>query len=192
MSIVNHFPSRNLILKESPEAELKKLGIQEAALDAKLTMPPLPPSFSIRGEMTPVEDQGSQGDPVPHSALLPALSIFIKETFLRHRLPTRPKRHTVIALRVLQLYMPIKFASRQDQLTNRVGPMIQAKPAGLIHQTFLALLATGSTTLGTCTTVREHRCLQAFGIQLAYLLRRGSQSQLLYSGRYSHGERLFL
>lgn len=61
MSIVNHFPPRKLTLKESSEAEFKKLGIQEAVLDTKIAMPPLPQNFSIRGEMTPVEDQGMQG-----------------------------------------------------------------------------------------------------------------------------------
>jgi hypothetical protein len=61
MALVHHFPARNLILKESPESEFKKLGIGEATLGALAAMPPLPPSFSIRSEMTPVEDQGSQG-----------------------------------------------------------------------------------------------------------------------------------
>lgn len=61
MTIVHHFPPRNLILKESTDSEFKKLGIGEATLGALVAMPPLPQSFSIRSEMTSVEDQGSQG-----------------------------------------------------------------------------------------------------------------------------------
>ncbi|WP_231942347.1 hypothetical protein, partial [Cupriavidus taiwanensis] len=61
MALVNHFPPRNLILKESTESEFKKLGIGEATLGPLVAMPPLPQSFSIRSEMTAVEDQGSQG-----------------------------------------------------------------------------------------------------------------------------------
>lgn len=61
MTLVHHFPPRHLILKESTDAEFKKLGIGEATLGALATLPPLPQSFSIRSEMTAVEDQGSQG-----------------------------------------------------------------------------------------------------------------------------------
>lgn len=61
MIVVHHFPARKLVLKESTEAEFKRLGIGEANLEPMVAMPPLPPSFSIRSEMTGVEDQGSQG-----------------------------------------------------------------------------------------------------------------------------------
>lgn len=61
MFIVQHFKSRNLILKESTAADFKALGIEEATIDPSIAMPPLPQSFSIKGEMTAVEDQGSQG-----------------------------------------------------------------------------------------------------------------------------------
>lgn len=61
MPLINHFPARYLILKESPDAEFKKLGIGEATLDPRVAMPPLPQSFSIQSEMTAVEDQGSGG-----------------------------------------------------------------------------------------------------------------------------------
>lgn len=59
--IFHHFPSRKLILKESPQQEFERLKIGEATLDAKLMMPPLPQAFSIRNEQTAVEDQGQQG-----------------------------------------------------------------------------------------------------------------------------------
>jgi C1A family cysteine protease len=59
--IVHHFESRTLLLKESTAADFAKLKIGEATIDPSITMPPLPQSFSIRSEMTAVENQGSQG-----------------------------------------------------------------------------------------------------------------------------------
>ncbi len=61
MTLVNHFKPRRLILKESTEQDFERLGIQEAVLPPSLTSPPIPPSFSIRNELTAVEDQGSGG-----------------------------------------------------------------------------------------------------------------------------------
>jgi C1A family cysteine protease len=59
--IVNHFKPRKLLLKESTEQDFIDLEIGEAVIDPSITLPPIPHSFSIRSEMTPVEDQGSQG-----------------------------------------------------------------------------------------------------------------------------------
>jgi hypothetical protein len=50
-----------LMLKESTAQDFEALGVGEAMLDGPETMPPLPPQFTIRSEMTPVEDQGFQG-----------------------------------------------------------------------------------------------------------------------------------
>jgi hypothetical protein len=61
MTIVNHFKSRKLVLKESTEQDFVKLKIGEAKLDPTITMPPIPQNYSIRNEMTAVEDQGAQG-----------------------------------------------------------------------------------------------------------------------------------
>jgi Papain family cysteine protease len=59
MTIVNHFKPRKLILKESTKQDFVDLQIGEATIDPSLTLPPFPPSFSIRNEMTAVEDQGA-------------------------------------------------------------------------------------------------------------------------------------
>lgn len=61
MTIVNHFKSRTLILKESTKLDFVNLGIEEATLDPSILLPPSPPSFTIQGEMTDVRDQGSAG-----------------------------------------------------------------------------------------------------------------------------------
>ncbi|MBE7500327.1 MAG: C1 family peptidase [Verrucomicrobiales bacterium] len=59
--VFTHFPSRKILMKESPAEEFARLQIGEATLDASIAMPPLPQSFSIRNEQTSVEDQGSAG-----------------------------------------------------------------------------------------------------------------------------------
>lgn len=61
MTYVNHFKKRHLILKESTEKDFLELGIEEAILDSESQIISLPQNFSIRNEMTAVEDQGSQG-----------------------------------------------------------------------------------------------------------------------------------
>lgn len=53
--------SVKLILPESPESDLQTLLDADAGLDTTIAMPPLPESFSIKLEMTPVKDQGSLG-----------------------------------------------------------------------------------------------------------------------------------
>lgn len=61
MSHFEHFPKRNILLPETTDAELQKFGVAEALIPTGLLLPPLPQNFSIRGEMTAVQDQGSQG-----------------------------------------------------------------------------------------------------------------------------------
>ncbi|EJN22648.1 cysteine protease [Pseudomonas sp. GM79] len=61
MTVLDYFKPIKLLLKESTNDEFVALNIQEAKIDHALTMPPLPATFSIRNEMTAVEDQGGQG-----------------------------------------------------------------------------------------------------------------------------------
>lgn len=61
MTGLAHFPTRTLIVHESSPDDFKKLGIGKAELQEDLSLPGLPPTFSIRNEMTPVRDQGFQG-----------------------------------------------------------------------------------------------------------------------------------
>lgn len=61
MAYFEHFSRRHLILKESTEKDFEELGVTEAKLDPESLLIPLPQSFSIRNEMTAVEDQGGQG-----------------------------------------------------------------------------------------------------------------------------------
>lgn len=59
--LAEHFPPRNLVVKESTPEEFSRLNINKAPDPTLTAMPPLPPSFSIKTEMTAVEDQGSAG-----------------------------------------------------------------------------------------------------------------------------------
>lgn len=52
---------RRLLLKESTREAFEALGVGPVGLGLDAAMPPLPAAFSIRDEMTPVEDQGQQG-----------------------------------------------------------------------------------------------------------------------------------
>lgn len=61
MTTLNYFKPRTLLLKESAKKDFAALNIQEATIDPSIALPPFPPSFSIRNEMTAVEDQGSGG-----------------------------------------------------------------------------------------------------------------------------------
>ena len=61
MTTVNHFEPRRLILKESTAQDFAALKIEEAKIDPMIATPPLPQSFSIRNEMTAVENQGAAG-----------------------------------------------------------------------------------------------------------------------------------
>lgn len=61
MDEFQYFKPRNLVIKESSQEEFKKFGVRKAEIDPQMPLPPLPPTFTIRNEMTAVEDQGSQG-----------------------------------------------------------------------------------------------------------------------------------
>lgn len=59
--IFNHFKPRKLLVKESTAEDLSSLNIGEATIDPSIIIPPIPQNFSIRNEMTAVEDQGGLG-----------------------------------------------------------------------------------------------------------------------------------
>lgn len=59
MAKFEHTPTRNIVLKESSEEELRSLRIPDAA--EGFAPPPIPSAFTLRSEMTPVKDQGSLG-----------------------------------------------------------------------------------------------------------------------------------
>lgn len=61
MTTFNYLKPRTLLLKESTKKDFAALNIQEATIDPSIALPPFPPSFSIRNEMTAVEDQGTGG-----------------------------------------------------------------------------------------------------------------------------------
>jgi hypothetical protein len=61
MSYGQYFKTRKLLVPETTDDELKRLGVKEIEATPGITMPPLPPSFSIKVEMTPARDQGGQG-----------------------------------------------------------------------------------------------------------------------------------
>lgn len=60
MTVVHHFAARSLVVKESTAEIFKQLGIQHASASPNIQLP-LPQNFSIRSEMTTVEDQLHQG-----------------------------------------------------------------------------------------------------------------------------------
>ena len=55
------YVTRNIVLKESTKDDLKRLHVSEAPMPPTSELPSLPGSFSIRDEMSEVEDQGTQG-----------------------------------------------------------------------------------------------------------------------------------
>lgn len=59
MSTFTHTPARDIVLKETTEDMLKEVGIDH--LVEPVTPVPVPSRFTIRNEMTAVEDQGNLG-----------------------------------------------------------------------------------------------------------------------------------
>jgi C1A family cysteine protease len=64
MVLINHAPSRNLVVKESPDEFFQEYGILQIPSESEVTpelIPPNTPTFSLRQSMTPARNQGGAG-----------------------------------------------------------------------------------------------------------------------------------